>query len=90
MSDENLTSSGSGDSKSIPKEKENQATDQADAKPQSSETPSPVSLSKPNEPPTPRHQCKKRYKCVKEEVKFWFEVGGIIGGLFGLYLIWLQ
>ena len=90
MADENLINPSDREGKRVPQEKKNQAPNQPDAKPQCAETPSAVILSKSNESPTPRHQCRKRYKSIKEEVKYWFEVVAIIGGLVGLILIWLQ
>jgi len=90
MADDNLIHAGDCEGKRVPQEKENQAPNEPNSKPQRAETPSAVVPSKSNEPPTPRHQGRKRYKCIKEEIKYWFEVFAIIGGLVGLVLIWLQ
>ncbi len=85
-----MSMDGQRSAERVPEKKENQAPDKPDTKPQSAETPSPVISPKPNESPAPRQQCRKRYKCVKEEIKYWFEVIAILGGLAGLGLIWLQ
>lgn len=90
MADDNLIHPDGHKGNRVPEEKKNQAPNQPDSKPQCAETPIPVVPPKLNFPPTERHQCKKRYKYIKEEIKYWFEVAAIIGGLAGLYLIWLQ
>lgn len=85
-----MSTDGQKSAERVPEKKENEAPSKPDPKPQCSEAPSSVVLPKTNEPPAPRHQCRKRYKCIKEEIKYWFEVAAIIGGLIGLVLIWLQ
>jgi hypothetical protein len=74
----------------IPKTKAGKSTNTADAKEQSSNTPNAVIVTETNHPPTNGKHCKKRYECIKTEIKWWFEVGGILGGLCGLYLLWKQ
>lgn len=76
MSDDHSVHSAESGGKRIPEKKKNQASDKPDTEPQRAETPRPIISPETNLPPSEPHQCKKRYKCIKEEVKFWFEVGG--------------
>src|ERR1700723_1628467 len=74
----------------IPKEKENGGSTESNPEPQSPETPISVGLSKPNFSPPESHNCRKTYKHIKEEIKFWFEIAGIIAGIGVLILLWKQ
>jgi hypothetical protein len=61
-------------------------------KTESSDTASTVGSSESNLPPAINSQSDRNKKCkhFKEEIKFWFEIFGLVAGLIVAYLIFLQ
>ena len=90
MADENLIHAADSGGERVPKKKENASTNQPNPEPKASDAPIAVSRPEPNFAPSERHNCCKKYKRIKEEIKFWFEIAGIIAGIGVLILLWKQ
>lgn len=71
----------------VPEKKENETSNDANSKKECPEAPLPVAPAKPNLSSTKGHDCCKKYKRIKEEIKYWFELGGILAGLAVLYIL---
>jgi hypothetical protein len=65
----------------VPENQENEASNDANGKKNGSEAPLPVAPAKPNLAPAKGHDCCKKYKRIKEEIKYWFELGGLFAGV---------